>query len=84
MDPVGIAFAGFGLYICLLYSYEVWFAPQKFQKRIDRNRMRFRSGFGFAFWSNSKVNIAYIKPMLILGIIISLLGLIGSIGSIGR
>ena len=70
---------GFAFYISLRLSYEVWFAPEKYQKRIGGQRKLLKNILGFSFWSEGKVNIAFVKPATIVALLLSLLGLIVSI-----
>jgi hypothetical protein len=70
---------GFAFYVSLRFSYEIWFAPEKFQHRIVGQRKLLKSMLGFSFWNEGKVNVALAKPASIFALIISLLGLIVSI-----
>jgi len=60
-------------------SYEVWFAPKEFVKRVDGYRNSFKSFLGFSYWTNGDVNWALVKVVSIFLLIIFLLSLIVSI-----
>ena len=79
MNPLMFVIFGFAFYVSLRFSYELWFAPEKFQHRIDGQRKLLKGILGFSFWNESVVNVALVKPASIFALIISLLGLIVSI-----
>ena len=79
MDPVRFAVFGLGFLISLRFSYEVWFAPEKFQKRIAGRRKSVKNFLGFSFWNEGKGNINSVRFTYTLILIGCLLGLIVSI-----
>ncbi len=78
MNPFMFVIFCFALYISLSLFYEAWFAPDKFQHRVDGRRKLLKSVLGFSFWNEGKVNIARVKLATIFALIISLMGLIVS------
>ena len=73
------SFAGF-IYISIL-TYEVWFAPKKFTKRLNayRNFMNELPGFsykasGYVNWPLGKFVSIFMLLLFLLGIIISFTG----------
>jgi hypothetical protein len=60
-------------------TYEIWFAPNKFVKRVDDYRNLFKSLLGFSYWTNGFVNWPLVKVMSIFLLLLSLIGIIVSI-----
>ena len=80
MDPVGIVVFGFVFILSLRFSYEVWFTPEKFQKRLNNRRNSAKNFFGFSFWwSRGKANIYMVRFAYTFILIVSILGLFASI-----
>jgi len=79
MDPFGFVIFSLIFFISLLYSYEVWFTPEKFQKRIAGRRKSAKNIFGLSFWNTGQNNIYFARFAYTFILIVSLLGLVASI-----
>jgi uncharacterized membrane protein YfcA len=60
-------------------TYEVWFVPQRFSKRLEAQRNSFTTLFGFSYWKNGYVNWSLARVMSIFILLISFIGIIVSI-----
>ena len=60
-------------------TYEAWFAPQKFSKRLRAQRNSFKAFLGFSYWRNGYVNWFLVKVVSIFLLFLSLIGIIFSI-----
>ena len=79
MNPFSFVVFAIVFFMSLRLFYEAWFAPEKYQDRIDNRRKLVKGILGFSFWKEGKVNIASVKLATIIALIGSLLGLIVSI-----
>ena len=60
-------------------TYEAWFAPQKFSKRLRAQRNSFKAFLGVSYWRNGFVNWFLVKVVSIFLLFLSLIGIIFSI-----
>ncbi len=79
MNILQFIFSLIGLILMSRLSYEVWFEPKKFVKRMDAYRNSYKSFLGFSYWTNGDVNWLLVKIMSIFILVIFLLMLIVSI-----
>ncbi len=63
------------IYLSIL-SYEIWFVPVKFVKRLDSHRTFMKDLLGFSYWTNGYVNWPLVKAISILALIVVSLSLI--------
>ncbi len=62
-----------------ILTYEIWFDPQRFSRRIDGPRNSLKVFLGFSYWKNGYVNWTIVKVVSIFILILSLIGMIISI-----
>jgi len=60
-------------------TYEAWFIPQRFTRRLDAQRNVFMALFGFSHWKNGYINWSLVKVVSIVILLISLIGIVFSI-----
>jgi len=76
--PVFIISLAVFLYTARL-TYEVWFIPQRFSKRLQAQRNSFTALFGLSYWKNGYVNWSLAKVVSIVILLISFIGIVFSI-----
>jgi hypothetical protein len=79
MNVLQFIFSLIAFIYILILSYEVWFAPKKFVKRLVSHRESYKSFLGFSYWENGYVNWFLVKAVAVFMLIITLISLIVSI-----
>jgi len=79
MNIIMFAIFSFVFILSLRPAYEVWFFPDAYKERLNRQRKAAKNLLGFSYWKDGRINFAIVKPASIFVLIISLIGIIFSI-----
>ena len=80
MNILGLLISSSIFVFALKESYEIWFDPQKYIDRVNRERKIIRTLLGFSYWKeNGRMNTPLIKAASIFILLVCLLAIIVSI-----